>query len=149
MSGKINNFPIAVVYDQSYKQTVSYTKLDSGSTVTITGTPNLIIDKNLTTAYQVYASGSGVPAGISITVDYGQVFWNTQLYYKYTILDVVGVNPVEVSIDGTTWAPIDLNTGTVIGYLGIFALRYVRFNTARANDTSTGIDLYECRLMGS
>jgi len=149
MGAKISNFPNYVVFDQSYKQQVSYSILSAGSTTTITGTPSLIIDKNLTTKYQVYASGGGVPAGASILIDYGQIFWNCQLYYKYTIIDVVGVTASEYSSDGISWTTLDATTGTVTGVQFPFSVRYVRFTTARGNDTSTGIDLYEVRLMGS
>lgn len=154
MAGKLNNFPTTVVYDRSASQSV----ITTGTSPTITGTVANIIDNDLTTAYQIRATSPVGGAGVSVLIDYGQVFWNVQFSHKASFTKNDGAGSatwtVDYSYNGTDWVTLDTGsvatgaTGTSEESNTMIALRYVRFKIAfdTLNLTTT---VYLSKIMGS
>jgi len=148
MSARINNMPSYVVYDRSYQQQVSYSATHS---ITLTGTPTEIIDKNLTTYYQVYSTYTGAPLGnqSEIILDYGQDLWNTQVYYSWTepVGGQVGTGGLKYSSDGINW--ITHTTTLGVGVMNLFHFRYLKFENQCDSNANIATKIYECRVMGA
>lgn len=147
MPARINNMPAFAVYDLSSKQSVTTAVLCG--TKTITGTPNLMIDRNLTTYYGVTSvyNSTGNPVVAQITIDYGAIYFNCQLFCDYDMHDTTA--DVSVSSDGTNWTTITTTNYRATFGTTLMSMRYVQFTASRPANASTALEVYECRLMGA
>jgi len=157
MGARINNAPVYVVNDLSYKQTIILTHKSDASTYTQTGTENYIIDKNLTTYLQYQGVGGyALSPEIWVTIDYGKIYWNCHLFVAYKMYAYISnINRLEYSTDNITWTTLENpanNTYTEFN-TQVMKLRYIRFHSK--STTSSGATLiaratiYQCRIMGS
>lgn len=164
MGARIQNLPNYVVFDRSFAQSISTTRTGgTGSAVTITGTPALIVDSNLTTYYQAQLSGNNLQELTSI-IDYGNVFLNCQYSYKIGVQSgtgqagATGGMTLSASTDGISYTTITTSTcidaGETItqGAYNTLAMRYAKI-VLSASIQGAGyqyiLTLYELRLMGS
>lgn len=153
MAARINNFPAYVVFDRSFRQTITPIY---DSAPTYTGTTNYMIDSDLTTSYDINAISSAT--GVGFQIDYGKIYFNCQFSWKASFTKNNGAGSatwnVEHSTDAITWVVDDTgsvatgNTGTSTGAASALAIRYTRFRIAYTSlDLTTRV--FESRLMGS
>ena len=163
MPARLNAYPKGIVLDRS--TAASETNQGFGGftpTFTVTGANSLMWDSNLTTFQQIQCNGNaGQPFGETI-LDYGKVFWNTQLSYslyayrKDTDAGNMGI-VVSYSIDGTNWIDLETLTYSYDSAGSIknssfteLGARYLRFRQSfPVFGSYTVLKLYEVRLMGS
>jgi len=153
MPARIQNNPAYSVYDLSHKQSVSYTATANGvSGGTITGTLQNIIDKNLTTSYEVKITGAA-PTAVEIVIDYGTIYWNCQLYTDLFLEAAAGVTThnLSYSTDGINWTDLETTniTDNTIKSYQIMAIRYLSLGCTSNSGALCTAKIYECRLMGS
>ena len=149
MPARINNAPSSVVVDLSYRQAVTYViQGDAAGFETVTGTPALMIDKDLTTFYEIKTPVKGGIVALQIFIDYGQIYWNTTFSAKWNAADIGGGTfKIAHSTDNATWVNF---TTTVSGEtsFGCVALRYIKYEIV-TNANSMDLLVYENRVMGS
>jgi hypothetical protein len=161
VSAKINNFPVYVVYDRSYQQTVT-TSVGATQVKTLYGTASNMIDSNLSTALMVKCESidASVPDAI-IQIDYNTTYWNNTITWVVGVNNNVGVGSVlyyycEYSYNGTIWYPLytrtfvfaEFNTAFKLGEVLISA-RYIRHRLHSDGAAIIYLEIAESRLMGS
>ena len=153
MGARINNAPAYVVYDQTYSGVFTYTATANGiNGGSYTGTPNLAIDKDLTTYFGVTISGAS-PTVATFTYDFGRVLWNNSLYVKHTLTCQVSggeTRAFSYSSDGSNWTDLETtDQNTITKNYQIMNLRYLRWTATQPAGGTIVINLYEVKLMGS
>lgn len=164
MGARITNFPTFVVVDRSKDFTLT-TTTTTGAITTTTGTPALIYDRDISTAFQTDTTKGTTIDDYSCVnlLDWGRVYYNNQMFLKVELSQTnTGLNgwsyAIERSINGTDWVSITSGStlrNTQVNYeatTNFFGIRYLKTTITQAWDVGTHLlttKIYEQSLMGS
>ena len=160
MAAKISNTPNYIIIDRSFNQSVS---TDIGVNPSTAGTPQNMIDGDLTTYYSAGSSGGAIAdVHAYIIIDYGRPVNSYILSYKVYFAEngasvAAADYKIDVSRDGSGWTTLRngtrLNNSITIedSWTGL-QMRYVRFyNKQQITSDTTLVEtrVFECRVYGA
>ncbi len=160
MAAKLNNAPAYVVYDRTFNWecTTSIINTCTNPVNTITGTYDLMRDKDLATLYGISSVGSSGVAGwqiyYTVTCDFKKIIWNCQVstkYYLWLQSPAFQTCSVSVSQDGITWVTIDNTPNVTMEWsFPVFSMRYLRYNVSTSSSFGDiALNIYEVKVFGS